>query len=157
MDSYLLLKWLHVLSSTVLFGTGMGTAFHMWMAHRRGGVGEIAMAARHTVLADWLFTLPSGVVQPVTGFAMIFMAGWRAGESWLVATYALYLLALACWIPVVVIQMRVARIATEAARTGSDLPPAYRGLMTCWFWLGWPAFIGLVAVFWLMVAKPVLW
>ena len=115
------------------------------------------MAARHTVLADWLFTLPSGLAQPVTGFAMVFAAGWGPGESWLVATYALYLLALGCWIPVVVIQIRAARLAAEAVAAGSALPPEYHRLMTAWFWLGWPAFLGLIAVFWLMVAKPVLW
>jgi len=26
--------------------------------------------------------------------------------------------------------------------------------MRWWFWLGWPAFIGVMAIFWLMVAKP---
>ncbi len=157
MELYPLLKWLHVLSSTILFGTGLGTAFHMWMAHRRGDVGGIAMAARHTVIADWLFTLPSGLAQPATGFALVFSAGWGPGESWLVASYGLYLLALACWIPVVMIQIRAARIAADALAAGSDLPPGYQRLMTAWFWLGWPAFLGLIAVFWLMVAKPVLW
>lgn len=29
LDLYLLTKWLHILSSTVLFGTGIGTAFQM--------------------------------------------------------------------------------------------------------------------------------
>lgn len=157
METYLVLKWLHILSSTVLFGTGLGTAFHMWMAHRRGSVDGIAMAARHTVLADWLFTLPSGIAQPVTGFALIFAGGWPADESWLMASYALYVLALGCWLPVVAIQIRAARIASDAAAAGTDLPPRYHRLMTAWFWLGWPAFLGLIAIFWLMVAKPVLW
>jgi len=58
-DSYLWLKWLHVLSSTVLFGTGIGTAFQMGFAHRRGDVRAIAVVARNVVLADWLFTLPA--------------------------------------------------------------------------------------------------
>jgi uncharacterized membrane protein len=29
--------------------------------------------------------------------------------------------------------------------------------MRLWFALGWPAFIGLIVVFWLMVARPELW
>jgi uncharacterized membrane protein len=29
--------------------------------------------------------------------------------------------------------------------------------MQLWFWLGWPAFASLLAVFWLMVDKPALW
>jgi Predicted integral membrane protein (DUF2269) len=34
MDALLILKWLHILSATVLFGTGLGTAAHLWMTHR---------------------------------------------------------------------------------------------------------------------------
>jgi uncharacterized membrane protein len=29
--------------------------------------------------------------------------------------------------------------------------------MRIWFALGWPAFSSVIAIFWLMVAKPVLW
>jgi uncharacterized membrane protein len=29
--------------------------------------------------------------------------------------------------------------------------------MRLWFGLGWPAFLGTTAIFWLMVAKPDLW
>lgn len=157
MDSYLLIKWLHILSSTVLFGTGIGTAFHMWMAHRRGTAGEIALAARHTVLADWLFTLPAGLVQPITGFAMVWAADWSPWEPWMVISYGLFVLALAAWVPVVMIQITVADLAREAASAEADLPRRYHDLMRIWFWLGWPAFLSLVAIFWLMVAKPDLW
>jgi len=154
-DAYQALKWTHILSSTVLFGAGMGTAFHMWMAHRRGDSRTIATVATNVVLADWLFTLPAGIVQPVTGLAMVFMAGFSPWESWLVVTYALYLLALGCWVPVVVLQMRARDLAAAAA--GGPLPAAYHRIMQQWFVLGWPAFIALIIVFWLMVAKPTLW
>lgn len=153
----LLLKTLHVLSSTLLFGTGLGTAFHMWRAHCRGDPRTVAAAARSTVLADWLFTVPSGIAQPVTGFALVLLQGWSPWEPWLVTTYGLYALAGACWLRVALLQMRAARLAQAAAEAGSPLPPAYHRAMQEWFVLGWPAFLGLVLVFWLMVAKPSLW
>lgn len=156
-DVYLWLKWLHILSSTVLFGTGIGTAFQMWMAHRRGDVAGIAVVSRNTVLADWMFTLPAGVVQPVTGFALILNSGIDPMSSWLVATYLLYLLAFVCWVPVVLIQIRVRDMAARAAATGAPLPAAYTSDMNLWFALGWPAFSALVFIFLLMVAKPDLW
>ncbi len=28
---YLVVKWLHILSSTLLFGTGLGSAFYMFL------------------------------------------------------------------------------------------------------------------------------
>ncbi|MEM7442974.1 MAG: DUF2269 domain-containing protein [Pseudomonadota bacterium] len=157
MTLYDFVKWLHILSSTVLFGTGLGTAFHLWVSHRRGSPNQIALAARNTVLADWLFTLPSGVVQPLTGFWMIWLAGWDVWASWLVASYALFVLALGCWLPVVAIQIKAHRLAQAADRTDTNLPDRFYRLMRYWFWLGWPAFIGLIAIFALMVAKPVLW
>jgi uncharacterized membrane protein len=154
---YLLLKTLHVLSSTVLFGTGIGTAFHMWMTHCRGDVRAIAVTARNVVLADFLFTTPSGVLQPATGLILVQLGGIDPASHWLLVTYAIYGVAGIAWLVVVVLQLRVAAIAAACVETGAALPDAYFRLMRAWFWLGWPAFIGLVFVFWLMVAKPDLW
>jgi uncharacterized membrane protein len=156
-DAFLWLKWAHVLSSTVLFGTGLGTAFQMWRAHRTRDARVIAAVATNVVLADWLFTLPSGLIQPLTGWGLIAMAGYDPAEPWLLCSYALYLLALACWLPVVALQIRARDLARIAAATATPLPPAYVRAMRAWFILGWPAFLALVAVFALMVAKPALW
>lgn len=154
---YLLLKTIHILSSTVLFGTGMGTAFQMWKAHRDGDVHAIAAVNRNVVLADWLFTTPAVIIQPLTGWLLLRAAGFDPMAPWLVLTYGLYLLAGACWLPVVFIQLRLRDLAQAAAHAGTPLDAHYWRLYRIWFWLGWPAFGGLVVVFWLMVAKPPLW
>jgi putative transposase len=65
MDPYLTLKWLHILSSTVLFGTGMGTAFQMVWAWRTGRVETIHSVASGVVIADWIFTTPAGFIHAV--------------------------------------------------------------------------------------------
>lgn len=152
--AYPILKTIHIVSSTVLFGTGLGTAFHFWLAHRTGRVEAIAVAARSTVIADFLFTAPAVVIQPATGVALALMAGFPLTATWILASIALYLAAGACWIPVVVIQIRMRSLAEQCLRDGSGLPPRYYRLARAWFALGWPAFLALVAVFWLMVAKP---
>jgi uncharacterized membrane protein len=112
------------------------------------------VVARNVVLADFALTTPAGIVQPLTGLALAHLAGWPLLSPWLVATYALYLLAFASWAPVVVLQIRARDLAAEAARRGERLPPAYHQIMRWWFALGWPAFLALIAVFVLMVAKP---
>lgn len=157
MNTYLLLKTLHVVSAALLFGTGLGTAFFMWFAHRSGEVAAIARVARLTVRADWLFTLPAVVVQPLSGYAMVRLAGHDLHQPWLLASLGLYFLAGACWIPVVLLQLRVRDLAVAAARDGAPLPPAYGRAMRAWFVLGWPAFSAVLATYWLMVAKPPLW
>ena len=43
----------------------------------------------------------------------------------LVATYALYVLAFACWVPVVLLQIKAQRLAQQAAETGQSLGAEY--------------------------------
>jgi len=159
MDPYLVAKWLHILSSTVLFGTGIGTAFQMVWAMRSDDPKVISRVAGGVVVADWLFTTPAGIVQPTTGLWLVLLVGYDWTEPWLLATYALYFLALICWLPVVHLQIRIRNIARAAAQSGHPLPEKARRAYAIWFALSWPAFAALTLVFWLMIAKPesVLW
>lgn len=156
-DPYSWLKLIHIVSATVLFGTGLGTAFQMWMANRSGDVRAIAAVARNVVIADYLFTTPAVIIQPVSGIALIWIAGYDPFSSWLVAVYALFILTGACWTPVVAIQTRLRNIARDCASGGRALPDEYHRLMRRWTTLGIPAFSAVLVIFWLMVAKPVLW
>jgi uncharacterized membrane protein len=152
---YLLLKWLHVLSSTFLFGTGIGSAFYMLATSLTRDVRACAVVSRQVVIADWLFTTPAIILQPVTGFAMMHLAGYPLMSRWIVGSVLLYLLAGACWLPVVWIQMKMCDMALRAAAAGeAELPAAYWRYLTIWTLLGIPAFLALVLVFWLMVARP---
>jgi uncharacterized membrane protein len=152
--SYLWLKYLHIIGSTLLFGTGLGTAFHMWCTHRTGDAKGIAIAGRNTVWADWLFTAPAVVLQPVTGFLLAHMGGFPLSSFWIVAAIGLYVLTGACWLPVVWLQIRMAQLAAGAAASGAPLPAAYHRYARFWFWLGWPAFIAVLTIFFLMIFKP---
>ena len=153
---YLLLKWLHILSSAFLFGTGIGSAFYMLAVTLARDVRATAVVARYVVIADWLFTTPAIIVQPVTGFMMLHLAGIPLASRWVVATIILYLVAGACWLPVVWMQMKMRDMAMAAARAGeAELPALYWRYFSFWVLLGIPAFLALVLVFWLMVAKPV--
>ena len=154
MTSYEIVKLLHILSATVLFGTGLGTAFVVWNANRGGEVAAIAFATRHAVLADWLFTTPAVIFQPLSGLWLVHVLGYGFTETWLLWVYGLYALVGACWLPVVAIQSRMRRLAARAAIEGTPLPEAYHRCMRAWFGLGWPAFLSLMAIFWLMVARP---
>ncbi len=148
------LKWAHIISSTVLFGTGLGTAFHGLASNIRGDLRAIVVANRNVVLADWIFTSPAVIIQPLTGVALAREEGWPLDSHWILASVALYLFVGACWLPVVWLQMRMAQIAEICAETSAPLPPLYRRYFWWWFALGWPAFIAMLVIFWLMVAKP---
>lgn len=157
MENYFLLKLVHILSATLLFGTGLGTAFFMWMANRSGNVQAIAVTSRHVVLADWLFTTPAVILQPLTGWLLMQRLGMDFNQAWLQLAVILYLIAGACWLPVVWIQLQLRGLAQASANSASALPRRYHRLIRLWFWLGWPAFAAVIASFWLMVFKPQLW
>lgn len=152
---YLTLKWLHILSAILLFGTGLGSAFYKFMTDRRGNVAAIAETNRLVVIADWSFTTPAVILQPVTGIAMAMLVGWPLTTHWILVAFALYALAGACWLPVVWLQIRMRDLADTAVREGTPLPPQYASFAKAWFWLGVPAFLAMVAVVALMVFKPV--
>lgn len=154
---YLTLKWIHIISSTLLFGTGVGSAFYKFLADRTGSVQHIARTNRHVVLADWLFTTPAIIIQPVTGILLTLLLGFPLGTPWLLTSMALYVLTALCWIPVVFLQIHMQTLATTALHKGTPLGDDYWRLARQWFWLGMPAFIAMVAIFYLMVYKPPLW
>jgi uncharacterized membrane protein len=150
---YLLIKWIHVLSSTVLFGTGLGSAFYMFFTSRTRNVQAIAVVSRQVVIADWLFTTPTAILQPLTGFYLAYLAGFSLQSSWILWSVVLYIAAGLCWLPVVWIQIRMARIAGAAARDKTPLPDTYWRWLRWWTALGIPAFVAFIWIFYLMVGK----
>ncbi|PAU56753.1 hypothetical protein BZL41_19125 [Pseudomonas sp. PIC25] len=153
MSAYLILKTLHILSSTLLFGTGLGSAYYALRAWLSGRVEVIAVTFRHLVTADWLFIATTAVFQPLSGLGLVHLAGWPLTQPWLLWSLGFYVLAGLCWLPVVWLQIRVRDMACEALENGTPLPPLAHRYMRLWFILGWPAFIAFVMIFFLMVGK----
>lgn len=151
--SYTDIKTLHILSMVLLFGTGLGSAFYKWMADRSGNVAHIAITNRHVVLADWLFTTPTVIIQPLSGLWMVYLLGLPLTTPWIATTLFLFFVAGACWLPVVWLQIRMQKIALLAVAEATPLPAIYWRMTRWWFWLGVPAFTAMVLVVILMVYK----
>ena len=156
MNTYLVIKWLHIVSSVLMVGTGLGSAFYMFFANRSGSVPAQAVVSRLVVRADWWFTTPTVILQPVTGFALAHMAGWPLSTPWLAVSLGLFVFAGLCWLPVVWLQIRMAAMAGQAHQDAKPLPSLYARYQRYWEWLGYPAFVAMVIVVWLMVNKPAL-
>lgn len=151
---HIALKLIHILGAMVLFGTGLGIAFFMVMAHRTRDAALIAHTARTVVIADAVFTAMAVIVQPVSGAALIWLLGYSWREPWIVGSLALYLVAGLCWLPAVWIQIRLRNLSADAVRRGEPPSAEYRKLFRIWFCLGWPAFLAVIAILVLMIAKP---
>lgn len=151
------LRFLHVIGATVLFGTGAGIAFFMVMAHRTRNPALIAHVAGTVVVADFLFTATAVVAQPLTGIWLALETGWPLTQGWIVVSLLLYAITGAFWLPVVWMQMQLRDMAREAASSRQSLPDRYYRLYRLWFAFGFPAFFAVMAIFWLMLMRPALW
>jgi uncharacterized membrane protein len=157
---YLTLKLVHILGATVLFGTGLGIAFFTWFGVRhalRGGSIELLRGMlRCTVVADALFTATAAVLQPITGLWLFWLLGLPWRSTWLWVVLGLYVFVGLCWLPVVVLQIRM-RDAALAAASVAQLPARFHADFRLWVLLGWPAFISVLALFGLMVWRLQWW
>jgi uncharacterized membrane protein len=152
--SYLIFKFVHVIGAAVLLGTGAGIAFFMLRAHFTRKATVIAQVARIVVIADFIFTAPAVILQPITGGILAGRTGIPLTHGWLLLSILLYLVTGAFWLPVVWMQVRMQRLANEAATRDAPLPRAYNTIFWLWFAFGFPAFASVLGIFWLMIAKP---
>lgn len=150
--SYEILRFLHVLGAIVLIGTGAGIAFFMVISNRSRDPALIAHVASIVVLADTVFTATAALVQPVTGYLLAREIGYPVWEGWIGLSLILYVVVGAFWLPVVWIQLRLRDLARGAV--GGALPPAYHRLYRIWFLSGFPAFVAILAILWLMLTRP---
>lgn len=151
-----IVKTLHILSSTFLFGTGVGTAFYLLFASRRRDPRVVATVADLVVRADWLFTATTIIFQPLSGFYLAHRLGIAPTTPWLYWSITLFVIAALCWLPVVWLQIRLRDLARIAASRGQPLPLRYARLLGVWAALGVPALFSFLAIFYLMTAKPAL-
>ncbi|MEO7247365.1 MAG: DUF2269 domain-containing protein [Novosphingobium sp.] len=154
MDTLILARWLHVIGACVLLGTGAGIAFFMLMAHRTRNPALIAHVSVAVVIADFLFTASAVIIQPITGIWLARLTGWPLATPWILASLALYGVTGMFWLPVVWLQWRMAALARAAVKDGTELPPLYHRYFHIWFACGFPAFSAVLAIIWLMLARP---
>lgn len=148
MSTYLIIKLVHIVSASILFGTGIGTAFFMLRAYLSGNREALIVTARNVVLADWLFTTPAIIVQVATGLWLMGQLNISYASLWFVSVVSLFVLVGLCWIPVVGIQIRVKSVLDSGAGITEIAP-----LMKIWMGLGVPTFLSMLLLYLLMVSK----
>ena len=151
------LKSLHILGAVLFLGVGLGSAFYKWRADRSGDPKVIAWCQRQIVLADWLFTVPSAIIMPVTGFALLHVYHMPWTTDWVMWGIIGYTVSGLLWLPAVYLQMKMRRLADEAVANDTALDPEFETARRIWLALGFPAFIIAVIVVTLMTAKQVPW
>lgn len=155
-ELYSIVKTLHIMSSVLLVGTGFGSAFYLFFANRSNNLAAQAVVAKLVVRADWWFTTPTVIFQPISGFWLVYLSGYPLKSFWILGALLMYVVAGICWLPVVWLQIKMERMLNESVTLNKPLPRTYWKYAQRWELLGIPAFIAMLAVFYLMVAKPVI-
>ena len=160
MNTYLIVKTLHIISATLMVGTGFGTAFYLFWANRSGSVAAQSVVSHWVIKADWWFTTPAVIFQPLSGLWMLYERGYTVStmleQNWVWMTFALYIFSGICWLPVVWLQIRMAKIAEKAHKENADtIPEPYWRYARRWELLGYPAFCATIVIYFLMVMKPI--
>lgn len=147
---YLTVKFIHILSATLLFGTGLGSAFYLYMAYRSGDINVMAKTNHFVVIADFVFTTPTVVIQLLTGFYLLHLLHIEWTTTWALSVLGLYAFVAACWLPVVYLQIWL----RDRARQLPSLDAQYHRRMKIWMVLGVLAFPAVVALYVFMIFKP---
>ncbi|ACV25949.1 DUF2269 family protein [Kangiella koreensis] len=153
MDSYLLLKLLHILSAIMVMGTGAGIAFFMFMAYRSKNMQAISVTARNVILGDWIFTFPAVIIQFVTGLLLMEKLNYSYTSLWFYWVVGLFIFIGACWVPVIRIQYLLFSQAKLSLSQGK-LTDKFNRYMVWWISLGIPAFLAIIGLLFIMVFKP---
>lgn len=152
MEYYFLLKWIHIISSTILFGTGLGIAFFMLMAYRSKNYPTIIEVSKTVTIADWCFTLPAVIVQFITGIGLMHVLNYSFHSIWFAWVIGLFIFVGCCWIPVLWIQYQFKKEAKYSFELNT-LTSRFHRLMIAWVVLGCFAFTGVLLIFYFMVYK----
>lgn len=157
MDSvtlYQLIKTLHILSAVLLLGTGFGTAFYLFFANRSGSVPAISVVSHWVCKADFWFTTPAVLFQFFSGLWLMHAIKMPFSATWIWTSLALFFFTGACWLPVVIWQLKMRDIAKKACDNNENLPAQYWQLAKKWEMMGYPAFCAVIVIVFLMVFKP---
>jgi uncharacterized membrane protein len=158
MDLIYAIKFVHVLAAAAMFGTWLGSALFMRLAHGSGNPSVVALVARFAGGVEKTVMIPALALQPISGFAL----GWAIGlssddEFWILLSLALYALVVVIWLAAFRLQIRIRRLAQQAALDNVPLADDYRSLFRLHAVLIWPGLAVAVALFLLMVWQPRPW
>jgi uncharacterized membrane protein len=151
--SYDFLIFVHITSLILLLGVGGGSAFYKFMADRSGNIEVIVHTNKMVVLADWIFTIPSALLQPLTGVMLMNLLNISFWTPWLFGSIILYAFAGLLWLIAVYLQICMKRMAVKVQKEKGFLGENYFKLVKYWTVLGIFSFLAMAGILVLMVFK----
>lgn len=153
MSWFFLVKTFHLLGVAFFLGGGSVIAYYKFRADWSKDIQIIAWYHREIVLADCLFTIPSGILVLSTGLTMVHLLSLSVFTPWVILAISSFCVAGLFWLPAAFLQVYMRDLAQEALRKNTTLPASYRRASFIWTLLGFPSFGAILFTLWLMVSK----
>ena len=154
-NTYLLLKSLHILGAVIFLGNIIVTGWWKVMADRTRNPAVIAFAQRQVTLTDYIFTGGGVVLILATGLGNAILLNMDfLSIKWLSWGFWLFNISGIIWITVLIpVQIKQAKIARQFAK-GGNIPERYWKLGRLWIVFGTLATVIPLANLYWMVFKP---
>jgi uncharacterized membrane protein len=148
-------KFVHVVAAAAMFGTWLGIAVFMSLAHQSKNTSVVALVSRFAVQVEFIIMIGAIALQPISGFILGAAIGLSPlDEFWIAVSLALYVIVVAAWFAVLRLEIRIRDITRLAALNAVPLSGDYRRLYRLYSILVWPTLAGMLALFLLMVWQP---
>ncbi|KAF1067769.1 MAG: hypothetical protein GAK45_01566 [Pseudomonas citronellolis] len=154
METYQTLRALHGAAVGVFFLAILALAFYGWRSWRRGDAGQQAVALKRIGLLGWLLVAGSVLSLPVSGWNLVHQAGFPLGQTWLLGSACLLLVAAIFWLLFTRRLWRVRHSVLAAHASGAAL--ASQATRDLRFGLGFfgVALLCVLVILGLMIGKP---
>lgn len=142
MEMLTTLKMVHILATVLLLVSALGLAIWIWRARRKGDTTIHTRTLQRPWLFVWLLMGICLISMPFSGWWLAHLVGWPLGQTWILASSALYTVAALAWFWLLV---RLNRLRTAPAGSNGKFTVA----------LALFSFVCFIAIAGLMGAKPV--
>ena len=146
---YHILKLIHIISATLMIGAGIGSAFYLFLTYKIYRISTLKDVLKLVVLADFVFTAPSVIIQFITGM-MLSNLLHLTDTNWFRLVIAISGVVLVMWLRAAFIQIKLRKML----ELKNELTAEFHYLMKVWFYLGVPSFMGAMYLYYLMVYQP---
>jgi uncharacterized membrane protein len=146
------IRLLHVLSSALMFGVGVGAFWFVNTAAASKHPVALAVTARNAFAAEMAFGVPVAIIQPLTGWLLMLELGYRFDSAWFWSVVAAYIVTGIAWVYLIKAEYKLRALTAPLAPIES-VPELQHTLQRARALAAF-TLTGVVVLFALMVFRP---
>ena len=152
MNTYIILKYIHILCAVAALGSNI--TYALWFAQARKNPGALAFTLQSVKIMDDWFATPAYILLFPTGWWLSSLAGWSLSTPWILSALMLYaalsVIGLGIYTPTLNKQIAIVESA-------GMITPEFKNNFLRLNTIGIALNLLVLVIIYLMVAKPALW